>query len=144
LEIRLDQKRALVTGGNSGIGAAIVLGRADAGAKVAINYVSHPETAESLAQGIKDRHGEALALPADVSDPQAVAQMFARIDEAGGGNDIVINNAGVDGAHEEVLDVLTYLQQTEQSDGHWSQNMWLDGRPYWDGAQMDETALPIL
>ncbi len=48
------------------------------------------------------------------------------------------------GAHEEVRRVLTYLQTTQQPDGHWSQNMWLDGSPYWDGIQMDETALPIL
>ena len=48
------------------------------------------------------------------------------------------------GAHEDVRRVLSYLQKTQQPDGHWSQNMWLDGSPYWDGIQMDETALPIL
>jgi glucoamylase len=48
------------------------------------------------------------------------------------------------GAHEDVGRVLAYLQATQQPDGHWSQNMWLDGSPYWDGIQMDETALPIL
>jgi glucoamylase len=48
------------------------------------------------------------------------------------------------GAHDEVRRVLAYLRQTQQSDGHWSQNMWLDGTPYWNGIQMDETALPIL
>ena len=48
------------------------------------------------------------------------------------------------GAHEHVRRVLRYLQVTQESDGHWSQNMWLDGRPYWTGVQMDETALPIL
>jgi glucoamylase len=47
-------------------------------------------------------------------------------------------------AHEDVRRVLSYLQATQQSDGHWAQNMWLDGSPYWDGIQMDETALPIL
>jgi len=40
--------------------------------------------------------------------------------------------------------VLRYLQVTQEPDGHWSQNMWLDGTPYWQGIQMDETALPIL
>ena len=40
--------------------------------------------------------------------------------------------------------MLRYLQVTQEPDGHWSQNMWLDGRPYWHGVQMDETALPIL
>jgi glucoamylase len=48
------------------------------------------------------------------------------------------------GAHEQVRRVLRYLQVTQEPDGHWSQNMWLDGTPYWHGIQMDETALPIL
>ena len=48
------------------------------------------------------------------------------------------------GAHEHVRRVLRYLQVTQEADGHWSQNMWLDGTPYWHGIQMDETALPIL
>ena len=48
------------------------------------------------------------------------------------------------GAHEDVRRALSYLQTTQQPDGHWSQNMWLDGSPYWNGIQMDETALPIL
>jgi glucose 1-dehydrogenase len=97
MNIRLDQKRAVVTGGNSGLGEAIALGLAGAGAKVAINYVSHPEAAESLVRRIEDQHGEAIALPADISDPDAVAQMFGRIDEVWGGIDILINNAGIDG-----------------------------------------------
>jgi glucoamylase len=48
------------------------------------------------------------------------------------------------GALEHVRRVLRYLQVTQEQDGHWSQNMWLDGTPYWHGIQMDETALPIL
>jgi glucoamylase len=48
------------------------------------------------------------------------------------------------GAHEDALRVLHYLEATQEADGHWAQNMWLDGRPYWDGLQMDETAFPIL
>ena len=48
------------------------------------------------------------------------------------------------GAHEDARRVLAYLQTTQLPDGHWSQNMWLDGSPYWNGIQMDETALPIL
>jgi glucoamylase len=48
------------------------------------------------------------------------------------------------GAHDDVRRVLSYLRTTQQPDGHWSQNMWLDGSPYWNGIQMDETALPIL
>ena len=48
------------------------------------------------------------------------------------------------GAHEDACRVLSYLQATQQSDGHWPQNMWLNGSPYWNEIQMDETALPIL
>jgi glucoamylase len=48
------------------------------------------------------------------------------------------------GAHPEARRVLRYLRVTQESDGHWTQNMWLDGTPYWNGIQMDETALPIL
>src|SRR5712692_8145428 len=48
------------------------------------------------------------------------------------------------GAHLAAKRVLRYLEVTQEPDGHWSQNMWLDGTPYWQGIQMDETALPIL
>ncbi len=48
------------------------------------------------------------------------------------------------GAHDDALRVLHYLEATQEADGHWAQNMWLDGRPYWNGQQMDETAFPIL
>ena len=48
------------------------------------------------------------------------------------------------GAHYPARCVLRYLEVTQEPDGHWSQNMWLDGTPYWQGIQMDETALPIL
>ena len=98
MNIKLDGKRALVTGGNSGIGAAIVTALANAGAKVAINYVTHPEAAEELTRNIQQKNGQAVAIQSDVSDPQAVATMFQQIDEAWGGIDILINNAGIDGA----------------------------------------------
>lgn len=48
------------------------------------------------------------------------------------------------GANEDSLRVLNFLMATQEADGHWSQNMWLDGQPYWSGVQVDETALPIL
>jgi len=48
------------------------------------------------------------------------------------------------GAKAEAREALVYLEATQEADGHWPQNMWGDGRPYWDGVQMDETALPIL
>jgi glucoamylase len=48
------------------------------------------------------------------------------------------------GATTDACRVLDYLRATQESDGHWSQNVWLDGTPYWGGIQMDETAFPIL
>jgi glucoamylase len=48
------------------------------------------------------------------------------------------------GAKEEARNVLLYLQTVQEEDGHWPQNMWLDGSPYWVGLQMDECAFPIL
>ena len=48
------------------------------------------------------------------------------------------------GAHADACRVLSFLQVTQEADGHWPQNMWLDGSAYWPGLQMDETAFPIL
>ncbi len=101
MEIRLDGKRALVTGGNSGIGEAIARELAKAGAKVAINYVSHPEAAEKIIQDIKNDGGEAISLHGDISDPTIVEHIFNQIDDTWGGIDILVNNAGVDGVKSD-------------------------------------------
>jgi glucoamylase len=47
-------------------------------------------------------------------------------------------------AFDDAKRVLNYLMVTQEGDGHWVQNMWLDGEPYWKGVQMDQTALPIM
>ena len=48
------------------------------------------------------------------------------------------------GAREDALRVLEYLRVTQNANGSWPQNMWVDGAPYWQGIQLDETALPVL
>jgi glucoamylase len=48
------------------------------------------------------------------------------------------------GAEADARAVLDYLATIQEADGHWVQNAWLDGRPYWHGIQMDETAFPVL
>ena len=48
------------------------------------------------------------------------------------------------GATGEALDTLRYLRATQLADGHWNQNQWLGGKPYWTGVQLDETAFPVL
>lgn len=48
------------------------------------------------------------------------------------------------GAVNDAVRVLRYLEATQEAAGNWAQNLWLDGRPYWSGVQMDETAFPVL
>ncbi len=48
------------------------------------------------------------------------------------------------GAEAEARDTLRYLIATQNEDGHWNQNQWLGGTPYWQGLQLDETAFPVL
>jgi glucoamylase len=48
------------------------------------------------------------------------------------------------GAEQEARDTLRYLIATQLDDGHWYQNQWLGGKPYWQGLQLDETAFPVL
>jgi len=97
MNIRLDGKRALVTGGSSGIGEAIVMALAEAGAKVAINCHARLVAAQQIVERILDLGGEAFAVQADVSRPEAVVQMFRDLDEKWGGMDILVNSAGIDG-----------------------------------------------
>ncbi len=104
LNVDLSGRRALVTGGNSGIGAAIVASLAAAGADVAINYIGHPEAAEAGATAVRAAGPRAMTIEADVSDADAVSTMFARIDNEWGGIDILVNNAGIDGAAASAAD----------------------------------------
>lgn len=48
------------------------------------------------------------------------------------------------GSGIDAKSVLDYLRATQEADGHWSQNSWLDGRPYWNGVQVDEIGFPVL
>jgi NAD(P)-dependent dehydrogenase (short-subunit alcohol dehydrogenase family) len=96
-QIDLSGKRALVTGGNSGIGEAVARELAQAGADIAINYISHREAAEAGAEAARELGRRALTVKADVAAPDEVAAMFARIDAEWGGLDILVNNAGIDG-----------------------------------------------
>jgi NAD(P)-dependent dehydrogenase (short-subunit alcohol dehydrogenase family) len=97
MEIKLNRARILVTGGNSGIGAAIARSIAGSGARVAINYVVHPEATEALLAELRGTGAEAIGVQADVSDAAQVAAMFGELDRQWGGVDGLVNNAGIDG-----------------------------------------------
>jgi glucoamylase len=98
------------------------------------------------------RTHEANNFPGGTIASLAIPWGFAKGDEDLGGYHLVwprdlAEAAGgllAAGAMEDMHRVLCYLQTTQEDDGHWPQNMWLDGTPYWPGIQMDETAFPIL
>jgi glucose 1-dehydrogenase len=91
----LEGQAALVTGGDSGIGAEVCRVLAAAGAKVGINYHKDSRAADALCAEIGHEGGKAVAMQADVSDEAAVSAMFERFVAAAGRVDIVVANAGI-------------------------------------------------
>ena len=91
----LEGQRAIVTGANSGIGEAVARGLAEAGAAVAVNWVSGEERAQQVVADIRRAGGQAIAVHADVSDEDQVQVMFQRTVAEFGSVDIVVNNAGL-------------------------------------------------
>lgn len=91
----LENKRALVTGGSRGIGAAIVERLAREGAHVALTYVSKPDRANQTVATARGFGVKALAIEADSADAKAVAGAVERTVAALGGIDILVNNAGI-------------------------------------------------
>jgi NAD(P)-dependent dehydrogenase (short-subunit alcohol dehydrogenase family) len=90
----LKNKVAIITGGGRGIGRATALAFAEAGADVVIAARSQ-RAIEAVAEEIRKRNGQALAIPTDVSDPASVDLMVLQTLRASGRIDILINNAGV-------------------------------------------------
>jgi 3-oxoacyl-[acyl-carrier protein] reductase len=91
----LKGKRALVTGGSRGIGAAVVRRLAQEGADVALTFVSKPDEATKTAAAVKALGVRALALQADAADSKALAAAVERTVKEFGGLDILVNNAGI-------------------------------------------------
>ena len=105
----LAGKTVLITGGSTGIGAAVARGFAEQGSRVAIGYHSSAERAHALVSEIKAAGGEALAIKGDVSDPAACAQIVAETTSQFGRLDGLINNAGL---------MLGRVNSLEASDEH--------------------------
>ena len=90
----LKSRVAMVTGASRGIGKAIAMALAEAGATVAVNYRERREEAEAVAEAIRNSGGHAAAFRADVSLRIDVQAMVAGIEERLGPIDILVNNAG--------------------------------------------------
>ncbi|MEK9661928.1 MAG: SDR family NAD(P)-dependent oxidoreductase [Alphaproteobacteria bacterium] len=93
--IDLSGRVALVTGGSRGIGRAIAVGLAEAGADVAVNYVANETAATGALSAVKAAGRRGIAVRADVADAAAVDAMVAEVEAALGPVDILVNNAGI-------------------------------------------------
>lgn len=91
----LSKRVALVTGGSRGIGRAVAISLAEAGAGVAVNYLEQSTAADSVVKAIRDQGGKAAAVRADVSQAAEVARMMAEVGNALGSVDVLVNNAGI-------------------------------------------------
>lgn len=91
----LTNRIALVTGGSRGIGRAVALTLAEAGADIAVNCHRREAEAEAVAAAIQGKGRRAIAMPADVSDSNSVAGLIRRIEAELGSVDVLVNNAGI-------------------------------------------------
>lgn len=106
--VTLTGQPALVTGANSGIGKAVALGLARAGADVVVNYVVDPETAEAVVHEIEAMGRRAIAIKADVGNEEQVVAMFAQAVGHFGTLHIVVSNAGLQ--RDSPLETMTLEQ----------------------------------
>ncbi len=107
----LHGKVAIVTGGNTGIGKAVVLALAAEGASVVIDYVADPDATEALEQQVRDLGDEVTAVKADVSKIGDLETLIGTAVDTFGRLDIMVNNAGIE-TRTSVLD--TTEQQYER------------------------------
>jgi 3-oxoacyl-[acyl-carrier protein] reductase len=95
MTLKLKDKVAIITGASKGIGAGIAKAYALAGAKVVVNYAADLSRAEKVVHHITQLGGQAVAVKADVSQPEDVEKLFNEAIKAFGKVDILVNNAGI-------------------------------------------------
>jgi 3-oxoacyl-[acyl-carrier protein] reductase len=91
----IQNKAAIVTGSSRGIGAAVAKRLASDGFSVSVNYAGKAAEADKVVQEIQAAGGQAVAIKADVSVPAEVTALFDKTEEAFGGVDVIVNNAGI-------------------------------------------------
>jgi glucose 1-dehydrogenase len=99
----LKGKTAIVTGGNSGIGKAIVLSLAEEGANIVVDFVAHPDATEALEKQVADLGAQAIGVDADVSKVDDLQRLVEAAVKTFGRLDVMVNNAGVE-TRTSVLD----------------------------------------
>src|SRR3989440_10354894 len=104
MQLQLDQKVALITGSDSGIGRAIAILFAQEGATVVVNYAHNQQKAEEVQQTIEKNNGKVLVLQANVSQYQQALGLIQQTVEHFNRLDIMVNNAGME-IHSPFLDV---------------------------------------
>ncbi|AVT83191.1 SDR family oxidoreductase [Rhodopseudomonas palustris] len=130
---RLTGRKALITGGDSGMGRAAAIAFAREGADVAINYLpAEEEDAQEVIKLIKDAGRNGVAIPGDLRDEQFCNQLVERAVESLGGLDIVVNNAARQQTRASILDV-----SSEDFDATMKTNIYA---PFW----IIKAALPHL
>ena len=130
---RLNGRKALITGGDSGMGRAAAIAYAREGADVAINYLAaEEEDAEEVIDLIKDAGRKAIAIPGDIRDEVFCKNLVDEAFKSLGGLDIIVNNAARQQTHESILDI-----STEQFDWTMKTNIYA---PFW----IIKAALPYL
>lgn len=111
--MELQGKSVVVTGGNSGIGAAIVRSLAAAGAAVVIDYVAHPEDAADLVKDITADGGRAIGVEADITTVAGIDKLIGTAVDEFGRLDAFVNNAGIETRHSLLeLDEETFEKVT--------------------------------
>ena len=94
--MELEGKTVVVTGGNSGIGAAIVVAMAAEGANVVIDYVAHEDATDRLIADVEQAGGHAVGIEADITKPDDLAAMVQKAVDTYGRLDVLVNNAGLE------------------------------------------------
>jgi len=104
---RLQDRIALITGSDSGIGQGTAIEFAKEGADVVVHYLDDAEGAQRTRQAVEAEGRRAIVVQADITDEEAVHRIFAEAVEAFDRVDILMNNAGVDASGKDVADLPT-------------------------------------
>jgi glucose 1-dehydrogenase len=107
----LNGKVAIVTGGNSGIGKAIVLALAEAGANIVIDYVANEQATEDLEKQVAALGDQSIGVDADVSKVEDLERLIKSAVDAFGRLDVMVNNAGIE-TRTSILDTTEAQYET--------------------------------